>query len=370
MLNVMFVYFEPQISGLTTHVLSLANRLDKSKYAITVVVPAHLHHCTTAFKQSGVAIVPLTMRKVFWNIKSTISMMMLIRREKIDIVHVHGQEAGILVRVLARLARAQVIIYTPQCTNIRNVRWFWLYRSLEKVLSFITDMIISVNEIDRTKLIQWGIHSSKVITIKNGIDPNSFNEPINVGKVKHDHGLDENLPLVMQVGRLSDQKNPLAFVEGASIVVREHPDVIFVLVGDGPLKEKVVDYIQDLGMGNQVHCLGWQDNANKLIAIADIITLTSRWEGLPYVLLEAMAWSRPVVTTAVNGCPEIVKHGITGYLVPENDTDSWARYVIKLLENPGQSVEMGQRGIELLKNELSLQNMVEQTEKLYDSLIN
>jgi glycosyltransferase involved in cell wall biosynthesis len=158
-------------------------------------------------------------------------------------------------------------------------------------------------------------------------------------------------------------------VKGASLVTLEHPDVQFVLVGDGPLKDKVEGYIQELGMNKHVRCLGWKDNAYKLIAIADIISLTSRWEGLPYVLLEAMAWSRPVVTTAVNGCPEIVKHGITGYLVPKNDATSWANYVIKLLENPGKSIEMGQRGNELLKIEFSLQKMIEQTEQLYNRLI-
>jgi len=369
MLKVLLVYFEPQSSGQTTHVLSLAHGLDKGKYAITVVLPTHLHHSITAFKQTGVAIVPLPMRKILWNTQSIASLMRLIRRQNIDIVHVHSQEAGLLVRVLARAAGAKVIIYTPQCTNIRHLRWFWLYRSIEKILSYITDTIISVNETDRIRIIRWGIPSSKVITIKNGIDLNSFKEPINVEKMKQMLGLDEKRPVVMQVGRLSDQKNPLTFVKGASLVAGEHPDVQFVLVGDGPLKDEVEAYIQELGMNRHMRCLGWQDNAYKLIAIADIISLTSRWEGLPYVLLEAMAWSRPVVTTAVNGCPEIVKHGITGYLVPNNDATTWAKYVIKLLENPGQSVEMGKRGNASLKEELSLEKMIEQTEQLYDRLI-
>ena len=369
MLKVLLVYFEPQSSGQTTHVLSLAHGLDKDKYAITVVLPTHLHHSITAFKQTGVAIVPLPMRKILWNTQSIASLMRLIRRQNIDIVHVHSQEAGLLVRVLARAAGAKVIIYTPQCTNIRHLRWFWLYRSIEKILSYITDTIISVNETDRIRIIRWGILSSKVITIKNGIDLNSFKEPINVEKMKQMLGLDEKRPVVMQVGRLSDQKNPLTFVKGASLVAGEHPDVQFVLVGDGPLKDEVEAYIQELGMNRHMRCLGWQDNAYKLIAIADIISLTSRWEGLPYVLLEAMAWSRPVVTTAVNGCPEIVKHGINGYLVPNNDATTWAKYVIKLLENPGQSVEMGKRGNASLKEELSLEKMIEQTEQLYDRLI-
>lgn len=364
----MLVYFEPQSSGQTTHVLSLVHGLDKDKYAITVVLPNHLHRSITAFKQTGVAVVPLPMGKILWSAQSIASLMRLISRQKIDIVHLHSQEAGLLARIFARLAGARVIIYTPQCTNIRHTRWFWLYRSIEKILSHITDMIISVNEADRVRLIEWGIQSSKVITIKNGIDLDFIKEPLDIVGMKQILDLDEKQPVVIQVGRLSYQKNPLTFVKGASLVTRVYPDVQFVLVGDGPLMDEVEDYIQKLGMHKHVHCLGWQDNAYKLIAIADIITLTSRWEGLPYVLLEAMAWSRPIVTTAVNGCPEIVKHGVTGYLVPNNDERAWANSVNKLLEDSKKSVEMGKRGNRRLKEEFSLEKMIEQTEILYDRL--
>jgi glycosyltransferase involved in cell wall biosynthesis len=366
MQKVLLVYFEPQSSGQTTHVLSLVKGLNKDKYAITVVLPAQLLHNISAFKQTGVTINPLPMRKILWNPKSIVSLISLIRKQNFDIVHVHSQEAGFIVRLIARAAGAKLIIYTPQCTNIRRTRWFWLYRSIERILSYITDMIVSVSEIDRSRIIQWGIPSSKVITINNGIDIDFTKSPPDLAKMRKMLGLDEKQPIVMQVGRLSYQKNPLAFIKGASIVIKELPDVQFLLVGDGPLKDEVEGYIQELGINKNVHCLGRQDNANEFIAIADIITLTSRWEGLPYVLLEAMAWSCPVVTTAVNGCPEIVKHGDTGYLVPVNDARTWAKYVIKLLEETKNSGEMGKRGNRMIRDKLTLQKMIENTEQLYD----
>ena len=141
-----------------------------------------------------------------------------------------------------------------------------------------------------------------------------------------------------------------------------------MLVGDGPLKDDVENYIQELDNNKNVQCLGWQENASELIAIADVITLTSRWEGMPYVLLEAMAWSHPVVATAVNGCREIVEQGVTGYLVPNNDVKSWANSVIKLLADAKKSSEMGQCGNLRLKEKFSLEKMIEQTEGLYDRL--
>ncbi len=367
--RVLLVYYEPEPSGQTTHVLSLARGLDKDKYDITVVLPENLQNSIEDFNQIGVATVPLAMGKILWNPRSIISLMRLVRKQGIDVVHVHSQEAGMLVRILARFAGTKIIIYTPQCTNIRNERWFWLYRLIEKYFSFLTDAIISVNETDRLRIIEWGIPKSKVVTIKNGIDLTLFMDSIDVEDMKGQLGLNEKQPVVMQVGRLNDQKDPLTFVKGASLVAQEYPEVQFALVGDGPLKDEVEAYIQDLGLKDQMHCLGWRENAYKLVPIADIISLTSRWEGLPYVLLEAMAWSRPVVATAVNGCPEVVQDGINGYLVPVNDPDSWAKSVIKLLGNPERSVEMGRHGNELLIEGFSLTKMVEQTERLYDGLV-
>jgi glycosyltransferase involved in cell wall biosynthesis len=366
MLKVLLVYYEPQQSGQTNHVLSLCHGLDKTKFTITVVLPTKLNQSSAAFKSAGVNVVPLSINKVFWDIQSIISLIRLVRSQNFDIVHVHSQEAGLIARVAARLAGAKAIVYTPQCTNISHAKLFWLYTYTEKLFSYITDMIISVSEKDRMRIIQWGIPAAKVITINNGIDPDLAKEPLDIVVMKQMLGLDEMHPIVMQVCRLSYQKNPLAFVEGASLVIDKFPDVQFILIGDGPLRDEVEESIHNLGLQKKIHCLGWQDDADKLLAIADVVTLTSRWEGMPYVLLEAMAWSRPVVATAVNGCPEIVEDCMTGYLVPTNDPKLWAKSVIDLLEDAKKSKYMGRCGNRRFIEKFSLEKMINQTEELYD----
>ena len=368
MRKVLLVYFEPQASGQTTHVLSLVNGLNKEKYAITVVLPSHLLQSISAFRQTGVTVIPLPMSKFLWHPDSIASFVHLIREQEFDIVHVHSQEAGLIVRIFARAAGAKNIIYTPQCTSIRHTNWLWLYCSIEKILSFITDKIISVSEVDRIRIIQWGIPASKVITVNNGIDLGLTNDPIDVPAWKEMLDLDGQDPIVMQVGRLTYQKNPLSFLEGAAQVIGEIPNAQFLLVGEGPLMDDVESTITELGIQGNVRCLGRRDNADKLIAIADVITLTSRWEGMPYVLLEAMAWSRPVVTTAVNGCTELVENGVTGFVVPKGDVTSWANCVIEILEDPQGSIEMGQNGNKRLKDHFSLEKMMAQIEGLYEEL--
>ena len=367
-MRILLAYYEPKRAGQTTHVLSLVQGLDKSKYQVTVVLPSNLQPSADALGQTGAEIVPLRLRKVMWSPRAIVALARLIRRQDFDIVHIHSQEAGLLGRVVARTAGARRVIYTPQTIDIRRIRWHWLYSRIEHILAHRTDVVISVNESDRERLIRWGIPPHKVVTISNGIDLSAFVGPIDIGRLRRGLGLDEARPLVMQVGRLSAQKDPLSFVEGAAAVFRERSDVQFALIGEGPLRDAVIHHIRALGLDAHVHVLGWRDSACRLIAAADVLTLTSRWEGTPYALLEAMAWSRPVVATTVNGCQEIVVDGATGFLVPPGDTSAWATRVKKLLRDPAKAEAMGRRGRKRAEERFSLREMVARTERLYQDV--
>lgn len=362
-MNILLVYYEPIPAGQTTHVLSLAHSLACRGYRLTVVLPAGLSS-RASFEQAGVQVVPLPMGKVWWPPRAIMSLLRLIRTHNFDVVHIHSQEAGLVARPLARLAGARRILYTPQTIDIRQKRWQWLYSLVERVLATLTDVIISVNETDRARLLRWGISPHRVVTVPNGIDLISFDKAGDEMELEA-VGLSKDLPLVMQVGRLGPQKDPLAFVEGAAHVLRARPDVQFALVGEGPLQNAVLARIEQLGLAGQVRLTGWRDQAFRLMGCADIVTLTSRWEGTPYALLEAMACSRPVVATAVNGCVEIVAHGVTGFLTPPGDIQTWAKCVLYLLEHPAEAAAMGRAGRQRVEEGFTLQEMVRRIEQLY-----
>jgi glycosyltransferase involved in cell wall biosynthesis len=415
MLKILLLYYEPIPAGQTTHVLSLARALDRCKYRVTVVLPAGLDRSIAAFRRAGVAVVPLPLRKVMWSPRAVLALARLIRRQDVDIVHVHSQEAGLLGRVVARMSGARGVIYTPQTIDIRRARLSWLYVWIERILAYLTDVIVSVNEPDRKRMIRWGIPPHKIVTIPNGIGlsadatsvvegpalspstllgagvdetsvvegacpergpavrsrracPEPVEGPVDGGSLRRELGLDEHRPLVMQVARLSAQKDPLALVEGAAHVIRECPGVQFALVGEGPLGDAVAARIRDLGLDRHVHLLGWRDEARKLMAAADMVSLTSRWEGMPYTLLEAMAWGRPVVATNVNGCPEIVVDGRTGFLVPPGDTTAWARRIVDLLTDPVKAAAMGRAGRLRVEERFSLSDTVAYIGNLYEQV--
>lgn len=368
-MRILLVYYEPQPSGQTTHVLSLARGLDPRRYDLTVVLPERLASAAAAFEQTGVRVTPLPVRKVLWRPRALTGLGSLVQEWKPDVVHVHSQEAGLVARPIARLAGARAILYTPQTIDIRRARWQGLYARLERALARLTDTIISVNEADRQRLIQWGIPSNKVVTVPNGIDLAGFDELRDIAELRRALGVDPARPLVLQAGRLSAQKDPLAFVEGAARVLRDHPHAQFAILGDGPLRDAVATRIRELGLERHVHLPGWHTGASRLLAAASVVTLTSRWEGAPYTLLEAMACSRPVVATAVNGCPEIVAAGETGWLFPPGDPAAWAAAVSALLADPERAKAMGLRGRERVQERFSQERMIARMEAHYQAAV-
>lgn len=360
-LRLLYVYYEPSPSGQTEHVLTLVQRLDRQRFDVTVVLPDLLEAQASRFSATGAQVIILPIRKLFWKPNALTGFWRLIRKGKYDIIHVHSQEAGVVARPLAWLAGAKGIFYTPHTINIRRRGWSSIYRMGERMMARLTDRIISVNEADRQSMIARGIPSQKIVTIYNGIDLARFSDPQIVEK--------PGTPLVMQVGRLSEQKAPLDFIEGARLVLQKHPEVRFKLVGDGPLLGQVQTRIKQYGFQEQVTAVGEQANAFRLIQHADIVTLTSSWEGSPYSLLEAMAWSKPVVATSVNGCPELVLDGKTGYLVPSGQPQAWADRVLDLLNNPQAARAMGEQGRRHLEANFTLPEMVAKISALYEQFV-
>lgn len=364
-MKILQIYYEPQPSGQTTHVLSLSKGLVLRGHDVTVVLPAILRAISSQYMDSGVKVVSLPMRKLLWPMKSIVAFLNLIRHERYEIVHVHSQEAGVVARWLAWLGRARNVVYTPQTIDIRQSRWHNLYILLERTLARITNRIFSVNQTDANRLISWGIPVEKVRVIPNGIDLSQFVNLEDHDDVCRRLCLNPDRPVIMQVGRLSPQKDPEMFLKGARYVLSSFSQAQLAWIGEGPLFMQVKSEVKSLGLQDNIHLFGRIDQAYRCMSAADAVTLTSRWEGLPYSILEAMACSKPVVATAVNGCPEIVIDGQTGYLVNPGNAVRWAESILHLIADPQQAKSMGAAGKRLVEEKYSLSRMVSQIEQAY-----
>jgi len=364
-IKVLMVYYEPFPSGQTTHVLSLAKGLNRDLFKVQVFLPESLKSVAGKFRAAGAEVILAPFCKTYWGIVAILRLFKLIKDNPATIVHFHSQEAALIGRPLAKLAGASHILYTPQTIDIRQKQYQKVYTAIEVLSARITDKVFSVNESDRLRLISWGIPRDKTVTIYNGIDLDAFKTAPDRLESRKILGVSSDRPLVMQIGRMSVQKSPLDFVEGAAIVLKTHPEVQFVMIGDGPLLSDVKQRVCDLGLTGNITVTGAIENAYFFIPAADILTLTSAWEGTPYTVLEAMAFAKPVVATSVNGCPEIIDHGQSGLLVPTGDTRMWANCVIELIDYPRNAYQFGQNGRRRLEEYFTLPTMIQKIENLY-----
>jgi glycosyltransferase involved in cell wall biosynthesis len=168
-------------------------------------------------------------------------------------------------------------------------------------------------------------------TIPNGIDTARFWRPEARYRWRCENGFNDDDLLVVSVGRLVPQKNPLALVKAVSAI----PGMQLLIVGDGSLRARLQGH-------NRVHLLGLRSDIPEILAAGDIFALASDWEGLPLAVMEAMAAGLPVVATAVGSVPEVVEHGKTGLLVPPGDKSALILALRELAGNHKRRREMGQ----------------------------
>ena len=175
-------------------------------------------------------------------------------------------------------------------------------------------------------------------------------------------------PVVTWVGRLTAIKQPQLFVETARLVAHAWPQATFLLVGDGELRGEVAASIRDRGLAERVRLLGWRGDLARIYAATDVFTLTSRNEGTPVALIEAMAAALPSVSPDVGGIRDIVTDPRLGVVVPGPSVGPLAESVCSLLNAAGMRREMGERARQSVLSRFGFERLVRDITALYWSL--
>ncbi len=151
-------------------------------------------------------------------------------------------------------------------------------------------------------------------------------------------------PVVAMVACFKPQKAPLDFVKIARLVIDEHEQVEFLLVGDGVLRSNIKELAEELKISDKVHLAGWRKDVPEIMNSIEILVLTSLWEGLPRVLPQAMAAGVPVVASDVNGSREAIRDGVNGFIMEPHDIQGMARKILYLLKHPEVGAQHGGKG--------------------------
>jgi glycosyltransferase involved in cell wall biosynthesis len=254
-----------------------------------------------------------------------------------DVVHTHSAKAGALGRVAAYRAGVPRIVHTYHGFPFHDFQAPWrrrAYINIERWLGRRTNAVLAVGAAVAAETARLRLVSPEQIrTIAPAVETIGYPSGTAArGLARRRIGIPPGVRLVGTVGRVDYQKAPDQWVEAFAQVAGQ--DVWGIWIGDGPLREKMLARVRRLGLSRWFCFLGHRDDATALLPAMDVFALASRYEGVPCVLAEAMQAHVPVVATAVNGVPDLVIPGVTGYLVPPNAPPLLARASAYLLDNP------------------------------------
>jgi glycosyltransferase involved in cell wall biosynthesis len=302
-----------------------------------------------------------------------VELLRLIRRERPLIVHTHTAKAGALGRLAAWLARVPVVVHTYHGHVFRGyfspgkTRFFV---ALERWLARRTDRLLSVSPQVRRELLELGIGTpERSAVVPLGLDLDPFLDGGAAGQLRRELGIGPAAPVVAIVARLVAIKAHEVFLEAASIVSRQRPDVRFVVVGDGERRAELEALVERRALGGAVHFLGWRRDLPEIYRDVDVVALASRNEGSPVSLIEAMAAGRPVVATGVGGVPDLVEHGVNGYLVDPDQPAAMAEALLALLEDPGRREAFGGAGRKRVYPAFAADRLLRDIDTLYAALL-
>ena len=297
----------------------------------------------------------------------------LLIRLRPTIVQTHSSKAGLLGRWAARLAGVPIILHYVHGYGFTPAQQPWLRRLLiwgERRTGCITTKVFTASSVNLRQGVELGLFAEdQALWLPPGVDLEAIRRRrVDVARKRRELGLESPSPLVGMVAPLKPQKAPVDFVRMAAAIHQQRPDVRFLLVGDGELRQSVTDEIHRTGLNDMVLLTGWRRDVLDLLRCLDVFVLTSRWEGLPRVYLEALTSGVPVVGTRVDGAPDVIRDGVNGFLVEPGDVPRLAERVLWLLHHPVHAKQMGLRGTHL-PIQFDCHEMVRGQEEVYDQLL-
>jgi len=296
----------------------------------------------------------------------------LLRDRKPQILHLHLPYTGILGRVIGHLAGVKGIVYTEH--SVMEV-----YHPLTRLLNLITYPFCRVNiavskEVQRSIMKHRIARQTKTIVIRNGVNPDyrriNGERP---DKTREALGIPANHKVVGNVAHIRPEKGHFFLLQAAKIVLDKWPDVTFVVVGSDNTNGKtssLKDMAKRLGIQNHVIFTGFRQDVFDIMRIFDLFVLPSLNEGLSLALLEAMSMGKPVIASHVGGIPEVIKSGLNGFLVPPKNPEALAERILELLRNEKMGKQMGQNGMQNVRDKFNIQQSVRRIEQVYTLTVN
>lgn len=372
MIKVLYIITKSDVGGAQKNVSDLAGNLNKNNFEIKIIY-------------GGKDIKWLSNKTYPWLLffndwLAIFELIKIYKKEQPNIIHLHSSKAGILGSLAAKLYNvtcckiiftAHGWVFNPTNAVIFPVRWFYIF--LHKFAALFQNKIICVSEYDYQLALKYKIAPiEKLITIHNGInsdikflDKNEAREKILKKLSAISHKPKADAVWIGSIGRLTKEKNFETLIRAAALI----PETYFFIIGQGLEYEKLENEMAKLNLKNRFFILKPTGNDALFLKAFDIFAMSSVKEGLPYILLEAMAAGLPIVVTEAGGMPEVVKNNVNGFLIKQKNPAELAEAIKKLLKDENLCGKFRKAVKTDVEEKFGLKKMISKTENVYKELL-
>jgi glycosyltransferase involved in cell wall biosynthesis len=286
------------------------------------------------------------------------------RQRRFDVVHGFMAIPSVYATIAAALAGVSTIFAGQRVEYDARGVCKWIDRAVDRrVAGWIVNSMASARALEKALNLSPG----RTHVVYNGIDPSSLVPKRTRDDVRSQLGIDRGAGVVAIVARLEPQKNHELFLYAAAICRAARPSCRFLIVGDGPRRAELEALSRSLGLENDAGFLGNRSDIPDILAATDISVLSSHYEGLSNVMLEAMGSGIPIVSTDYAGVDEVLTDGVDGFVVPLNDAEGLARRMVQLLDDADLRRRLGQAGRESVCRRFTLDAMGRRLLRVYES---
>lgn len=297
------------------------------------------------------------------------------KREKFDVVHTHSSKAGIIGRIAARQAGTPVVVHTVhgQAFHAYEKPWKkWLYINAERVAALYCDKIYAVAQAMIDQCVEAKVAPrKKYMVVYSGMDTAAFANAKRDLELRKSLGIPENAKVVVTVARLFPQKGYEELLPAAAALAKDFPELHFLPVGDGPMFDDLQKQIAELGLTDRFHFAGLvpPHKVCDYIAQADLLWHLSLHEGLPRAVVQALAVGIPAIGYKLDGTPEVILNGETGYVTAPQDVAAVVKHSSELLSDAELRKKMGENGRALVIDRFAWRRMADILEEEFLALL-